>query len=221
MEQGSFEFKSPMLKGLELLTDNNAQYVDFQSFVDFVCDREPNILKKNLLRDLKASITKIHERDCLTVHACISFFYLKSRKHQFFSKICQSIEQLMVRNTGTVVEYGQSILDLYRKISKLNIYRAYEGHFEDKIKLSDLDSTTLITDHCDAFNEQEWKQICLFEHHFSQQSGVKDLSYDCQRQKRMEYFDTLIQLLTISSSLKDNAKASVTKRSYRQAAAAE
>ena len=44
--QSSFEFKICILKGLNLHTDdNNVQQVDIQNQVDFVCDREPHILK--------------------------------------------------------------------------------------------------------------------------------------------------------------------------------
>ena len=100
-----------------------------------------------------------------------------------------------------------TIKDIYSAVVKTSFRNKFiEKFLLENVTLDDMDIITLFQNYKSQFSVQEWKKICIFEHHFGNSSFYNESdSYETVVEQKVKFLDMLqeahkIQNVLLSSS---------------------
>ena len=164
----------------EKLSDQDHN-IFFDDFYECVHKTDRALKKYNVRRSFQRqnSIKLSGEKEVITVSSVIQYCFQQQTSSEACRNIARQIEQeLLYGKTENPSAYVSSTLDLYKLICKTNFCES--AILFEKIQTDDNSVNTLLADHRQCFNTDEWRKIVWFENHFSKSLETEfcDLGYE-------------------------------------------
>ena len=207
----------------QFMTDNNNnEWIDLQAFKTFLDQNAcPTDLKKefrtfNIKREKGVCSRLTNNKWEIDETSVLSYIF----HHRDESLNCEKIARHI---TKTILKSGlptESRLNLYTKIAEQQFKETFLDHYF-KVDFSCLNIQSLsdfdINIYKPLFNSEQWRNICIFEHHFGifTKKKLKSLSTTEADAERWHFFNLCLNTQSISSQLGHLCKNTIIDRNER------
>ena len=203
-------FKDPENESTHLV------YVDdFHKYFKKEEDAANCIRRSYLVRSLK-NVKLIEGKEAVPLLDILKYCFSHCERFKSCEKIVKTVENLALcggENKLKTNEYVRSSFQLYSALAKACFTYVNEGL--KHLQIDEASIVTLVAEHRNSFSDDEWKQIVLFEYHFSKENE-EPVSYEELMQLKWSKFQKVKAASSVSQELENISKKHIKERFCRK-----
>lgn len=200
-------------------TDNASTHLvyvdDFYKYFKEETEEAQCIRRSYIVRSLK-NIKIIEGKEAVPLLDILKYCFSHWESCKGCEKIVKIVENLVLYGSDNKVqtsEYVRSSLELYRALTKNSFSYINEGL--KHLNIDEEKIVSLVTEHKNSFSEEQWKEIVLFEYHFSKENE-EPASYEELMQLKWSKFQKIKSASCVSRQLETISKRHMKERFRRK-----
>ena len=188
------------LRQLKFIRDEENTFVTFEDWINFLRSQSSNgntIRRSNILKEFRNHRNGLIERDgklFVTISSLLRYVANHCENLEICDKILSDVIFCVLKKEP--VPETRATLNVYEQVAKLNTL-SWSNSLLQTVSINN--SRTLYTDYKHCFSDEEWKKICLFEHHFVR-SYPDYLTFEEELKKKEQFLCEIIQLQKIAKN---------------------
>ena len=171
-----------LLNRFATFIQEDTNYIWFDDLMSYLHEGKDKIVPSKVLRSFKR---KNGEEEHISVNGKIAipsfsllrYIFQRAEVSQPCTELCKVVNDLVKDNATRsdvktdnkgVCKPTKTVLDLYKEIAKLDIFKPLSATAGVKVSIDENDIRTLFPSYKKNFSQEQWFAICIFEKHFHQ-----------------------------------------------------